>query len=149
MALRIALAALLVAALIQNLSEATAGGPDVPLALTSLLPHAMRPQLALILISILLALMILPALRQPSRWATFAAAMAAGGLALNAAVQLGASFLTGHVLPGTLAGAVLMLPAALAVLALIGKTALRPALLGAIASPFALLACWHLAALLP
>jgi hypothetical protein len=63
--------------------------------------------------------------------------------------QIGASLLAGRLIPGTLAGAALMLPAALASLARIGPPSLLPALVGALASPMALLACWHLAARLP
>ncbi|NJM83029.1 MAG: hypothetical protein HC844_11500 [Tabrizicola sp.] len=95
-----------------------------------------------------LAAMILPAAVSASRPASFTAAMAAGGLALNATLQLAASASAGRLLPGSLVGACLMLPAALAVVWLIGRSAVLPAICGMLLSPLVLLASWHVAALL-
>lgn len=141
--------ALLAATLLQNLAEGLGGGPMLPGAAAAVLPTEQRPLAALLLISIFLVALILPAILAPSRRTEDLAAMAAGGLALNAALQLIASAAAGQLLPGSLVGAALMLPAALAVLWQIGRRAAVPALIGMALSPFVLLATWHLAAILP
>jgi hypothetical protein len=149
MSRRAAPLALLAAMLLQNLAEGLGGGPVLPAATAAVLPTEQRPLSALLLISIFLVALIMPAILAPSRRTEGLAAMAAGGLALNAVLQLVASAAVGQMLPGSLVGAALMLPAALAVLWQIGRRAVVPALIGMALSPVVLLATWHLAAALP
>ena len=149
MALRVLLFALLAAAVIQTGAEALAGGPVLPMALAPFLPDRLRPGMTMALSMVLLAALILPAAFHKGRAARAGAALAAGGLGLNALVQAGASVLAGTLVPGTLAGLVMMLPAALAVLWALGREGWPMAVLGAALSPAVLLALWHLAALLP
>lgn len=148
MVLRASLTALLCAMLVQNLAEGLAGGPAMPAMPAVLMPAEYRPLTAIALITVALVGFILPALIAPTRAARFLAAMAAGGLALNAVLQVAASAVAGRWLPGSISGAVLMLPAALAVLWALGRTSVKPAILGMVLSPLVLLTCWHFAALL-
>lgn len=146
MPLRLALAALMAAAVIQTLAELWAGGPSVPAAVQGLMPARQNPEAAAALVLAVLAGLVLPALQRRTEARDALAAMAAGGLALNAVLQAAASLLTATMVPGTLAGLLGMLPAAVAVLMLLGRPSLRPAGLGMLLSPAVLLACWHLAA---
>jgi hypothetical protein len=139
---------LLATALLQNLAELKQGGPALPIALDGILPATRNPEGAVFLISVLLALLLGPVAYRATAVTRFAAALAAGGLGLNAVVQVVASLIRGTLLPGTLTGALLILPAALVVLVALGRPATLPALLGAALSPAVLLLCWQLAALI-
>ena len=146
---RATLLILLAAALVQNLAEGWFGGPALPDALASWLPNDQKPWAALILISVVLAGLILPAAIRQTRKSMAVASLAAGGLLSNAVLQLIGSAAVGRLIPGTLIGAVLMLPAAVAVLLMQGRSAILPALVGVALSPLILLLTWHLAARLP
>jgi hypothetical protein len=149
MAQRITALVLMLSMLVQNLAELRGGRPRFPATVAALLPDKARPGAALIIITVILVALIPPAILTSRRPAGYALALAAGGLALNAVGQVIASFVTGTVVPGTMTGAFVMFPAALAALWLSGRSALRPALVGACLSPVILVATWHLAAVLP
>lgn len=151
---------LCLAFLTQNAAEWLGGGPSLPPELAGRLPlPAPRPALApaaLILVSLLVggALVALARRAGRPRPAAILAAIA-GALAANAAGQLAASALLGRLLPGTLAGAVTMLPLALALLRRLARrgplgrrgTGIA-ALAGIAASPLLLAAVWAAAALI-
>lgn len=115
-------AALLAAAfLLQNAAEVRGGGPDLPAPVAARLPGltARTKVVAVALASVVVCAALAVAWPADTRWRQALLAMIAGALAANAVVQAVASAVQRRVLPGTLTGVVLMLPAALWLLALL------------------------------
>ena len=130
------------ALLAQNLEEYLAGGPELPARLARFFPplsDGIRRNALLLVSGLALGLVAAGGVWLP---------LLAGALAFNATVQVLASLFQRRVLPGTLTGALLMGPAALAVLSVSGMfwTGL---LLGAALTPVVLAAIWAIAAHLP
>lgn len=115
-------AALLAAAfLLQNAAEVRGGGPDLPAPVAARLPGltARTKVVAVALASVVVCVALAVVWPADTRWRQALLAIIAGALAANAVVQAVASAVQRRVLPGTLTGVVLMLPAALWLLALL------------------------------
>lgn len=138
--------ALTLAFLIQNIEEMRAGGPPVPPVLHRFSRRGRhRPQRqVMIIVSVLVPVMLTAATLLGWAWG---ATMIAAALAANALGQLGRSLWRRRLLPGTVTGTLLMLPAAIWVLVEIGSYPGKIiwAALGVIAMPPMLMLIWFLA----
>ena len=138
--------ALTVAFLIQNIEEMRAGDPPVPPVLQrfSYCGHHQAQRQAMIFVSVLVPLLLTAAMLLGWAWG---ATMIAAALAANALGQLGRSLWRRRLLPGTVTGTLLMLPAAIWLLVEIGSYPGKIiwAALGVIAMPPILMLIWFLA----
>ena len=138
--------ALTLAFLIQNIEEMRAGGPPVPPVLHrfSYCGRHQAQRQAMIFVSVLVPLLLTAAMLLGWAWG---ATMIAAALAANALGQLGRSLWRRRLLPGTVTGTLLMLPAAIWLLVEIGSYPGKIiwAALGVIAMPPMLMQIWFLA----
>ncbi|MFD1797609.1 hypothetical protein FQV27_11380 [Paracoccus aurantiacus] len=119
MTLWLAAIALIAAFLIQNLAELRGGGPPVPpfLASRGTAATARLRRRAVAIVSFLVPLLLLAGLLFDWNWLVL---MLAGALAANAILQAAISLWKRQLVPGTIPGIALMLPASIWLIAELG-----------------------------